>query len=58
MGISESVAMKLVGMKTNSIFRRYFIVDEAVLREAGDKMTWPDSPSTAKVRPMKAQASR
>ena len=37
-GISQSVAMKLGGWKTDSVFRRYVITDSAVLREAGAKL--------------------
>ena len=30
--------MAMVGMRTESIYRRYAIVDEAMLREGGDKL--------------------
>ena len=36
LGVSRSVAMKLVGHKTESIYRRYRIVDEAELTAAGE----------------------
>jgi len=36
--VPESVAMKLTGHKTNSMYRRYRIVDERDLREATEKM--------------------
>jgi integrase len=36
LGISRSVAMKLVGHKTEAIYRRYRIVDEAELHAAGE----------------------
>jgi integrase len=37
-GVSRSVAMKLTGHKTESVYRRYSIVVEADLREAGEKL--------------------
>jgi integrase len=37
-GIPRSVAMKLTGHKTESIYRRYAIVAESDLREAGAKL--------------------
>ena len=30
--------MKMVGHKTEAIYRRYAIVDEAMLKEGGDKL--------------------
>jgi integrase len=36
--VSRSVAMKLVGHKTESVYRRYAIVAEGDLREAGAKL--------------------
>jgi hypothetical protein len=38
-GVPRSAAMKLVGHKTESIYRRYAITDEAVLQEAGAKLS-------------------
>ena len=38
-GVSRSVAMKLVGHKTESVYRRYAIVAESDLREAGAKLS-------------------
>lgn len=37
-GVSRSVAMKISGHKTESVFRRYDIVDEGDLKEAAQRM--------------------
>ncbi len=37
-GVPRSVAMKMVGHKTESIYRRYAIVDEAMLREGAERL--------------------
>jgi integrase len=37
-GVSRSVAMRMTGHKTESVYRRYAIVTEADLREAGAKL--------------------
>jgi len=37
-GISRSVAMKLTGHRTEAVYRRYAIVAENDLREAGAKL--------------------
>jgi hypothetical protein len=37
-GVPRSTAMKLVGHKTESIYRRYAIVDEAMLKEGAEKI--------------------
>lgn len=40
-GVPRSVAMKMVGHKTEAMYRRYAIVDEQMLREATAKLeTW------------------
>jgi integrase len=37
-GVPRSAAMKMTGHKTESVYRRYAIVDETMLREAGAKL--------------------
>jgi integrase len=37
-GVPRSVAMKMVGHKTESVYRRYAIVDETMLRDAAVKL--------------------
>src|SRR5271155_348851 len=37
-GIARSAAMKMTGHKTESIYRRYAIVDEAMLKESASKL--------------------
>jgi hypothetical protein len=37
-GVPRSTAMKMVGHKTESIYRRYAIVDEAMLKEGAVKL--------------------
>lgn len=37
-GVPRSAAMKMVGHRTESIYRRYAIVDEAMLREGAEKL--------------------
>ncbi len=53
-GVPRSTAMKMVGHKTESIYRRYAIVDEAMLKEGATKLqTLHDAQSTAaKVIPL------
>ena len=53
-GVPRSVAMSIVGHKTESTYRRYAIVDEAMQREAAARLdAWlaaaPAAPSTASV---------
>jgi hypothetical protein len=38
MGIPQAVVKRLVGWETDAMFNRYFITDETILKEAGDKM--------------------
>jgi hypothetical protein len=49
-GVPRSVAMAMVGQKTEEVYRRYAIVDEAMIREAASKMN-----RGAKVRRTAAQ---
>jgi len=49
-GVPRSVAMAMVGQKTEEVYRRYAIVDEAMIREAAVKMN-----RGAKVRRTTAQ---
>jgi hypothetical protein len=37
-GVPRSVAMAMVGQKTEEVYRRYAIVDESMIREAAIKM--------------------
>ena len=37
-GVSVVASMKMAGWKTDAIFRRYAIVDEAMLKEAAAKL--------------------
>ena len=47
-GVPRSVAMSIVGHKTESIYRRYAIVDEAMQREAAARLdAWVAAPSPA-----------
>ena len=50
-GVPRSVAMSIVGHKTESIYRRYAIVDEAMQREAAARLdAWMAAPATAPSR--------
>ena len=53
-GIPEPVAMKLTGHKTASVFKRYAIVDERMLKEGAAKLTdfYADTALERKVLPM------
>jgi integrase len=47
-GVPRSVAMSIVGHKTESIYRRYAIVDEAMQREAAARLdAWVAAPPAA-----------
>ena len=46
-GVPRSTAMAMVGHKTESIYRRYAIVDEQMHREAAAKLdAWADAQRT------------
>ena len=47
----RSIAMKMVGHKTEAIYRRYAIVDEATLRDAAAKLARCATGTFAKTRP-------
>ena len=48
-GVPRSVAMSIVGHKTESIYRRYAIVDEAMQREAAARLdAWSRNPTVGK----------
>ncbi|MBI2152859.1 MAG: site-specific integrase [Candidatus Rokubacteria bacterium] len=48
-GVPRSVAMKLVGHKTEAIYRRYAIVDEAMLREGAERLARAEQGKVGKV---------
>jgi len=51
-GVPRSVAMSIVGHKTESIYRRYAIVDEAMQREAAARLdAWIAAPRHRHRRP-------
>jgi len=52
-GVPRPVAMAMVGQNTEGVYRRYAIVDEAMIREAAVKMD-----RGAKVRQTTAQSDR
>jgi hypothetical protein len=57
-GVPRSVAMSIVGHKTESIYRRYAIVDEAMQREAAARLdVWPQVLSRTR-RPGQLRRSR
>ncbi len=44
-----ATVMRLIGWESDAMFRRYFIVDEEVLREAGERLAEANSQGLAKV---------
>ena len=57
-GVPRSSAMKMVGHATESIYRRYAIQDETMLREASEKLeAWTEGQAKGKAKP-KGQVRR
>jgi integrase len=59
-GVPRSAAMAMTGHKTEAVYRRYAIVDSAMLQEAAVKLavlhaSEANSPSTVKVRALSAK---
>ena len=48
-GVPRSVAMKLVGHQTEAMYRRYAIVDEAMLREGAERLARAEQGKVGKV---------
>ena len=60
-GVPRSTAMKMVGHKTESIYRRYAIADEGMLREGGAKLQvlhQADQPAARTVIPISEATGR
>ena len=58
-GVPRSTAMAMVGHKTESIYRRYAIVDEQMHREAAAKLdTWADDQKAKAEAERKGQVKR
>jgi hypothetical protein len=49
-GLPRSTAMKMVGHKTESIYKRYTIVDEQMLREGAAKLDIWSTEQKAKIK--------
>jgi integrase len=57
-GVPQAVAMSLMGHQTDAMFRRYAIVDEELLSQAGQRLqdllsSEPSEPSARRVVPIK-----
>ena len=48
-GVPRSVAMKLAGHQTEAMYRRYAIVDEAMLREGAERLARAEQGKVGKV---------
>ena len=48
-GVSRSVAMKMIGHKTEAIYRRYAVVSETDLREGAEKLARAEGKVLGKV---------
>lgn len=57
-GIPEPTAMSMTGHLTRAVFKRYAIVDEGMLREAGEKLMAALAGSKGKARSSKVAALR
>jgi len=60
-GVPRSTAMKMVGHKTESIYRRYAIVDEAMLKEGAAKLQTlheAQAPAAPVIPPTKATRTK
>ena len=57
-GVPRSVAMKMVGHKTEAIYRRYAIVDEGMIKEAGEKLSGLGAVGSSKVEPRSSKVVR
>jgi hypothetical protein len=59
LGVPRSTAMAMVGHKTESIYRRYAIVDEAMHREAAAKLdVWAAEEKTKAAAERRGQIKR
>jgi hypothetical protein len=56
MGIPQAVVKSLIGWETDAMFSRYFITDETILKEAGDKLAQAGGQSSAKVQALRTEA--
>jgi integrase len=57
MGVAQAVVKKLIGWESDKMFEHYFITDETILEEAGNRMAQSDGQSSAKVKPLRAEAN-
>ncbi len=59
-GVAEPVAMRLTGHLTPSVFKRYAIVDEAMLTEGAEKLSalFSDTRPSRKVLPLERRQGK